>query len=150
MRMPMFYSLVLSFISFGLGHTCAAEETKASRVVVRNIPGALMLYRDVIGSYDQHAKVARELMEYVGKNYCAVGDCFGVYPIDPDAVKTKETLADSNPGHGRRPAWHRQKSAARTNARADRKAARRSTAEDESSDRTVPVENPPRDDRGDR
>lgn len=59
-------------------------------VRVSSVPSAIVLYREVTGPYDQHAKLFAEMMKYTGENYRSVGPCFGVYPQDPDAVKSTE------------------------------------------------------------
>ncbi|MGD0941460.1 MAG: hypothetical protein ABR905_17310 [Terracidiphilus sp.] len=56
-------------------------------IQVRAMAGSVILYRDVSGSYEQHPTVFNELMSYAGKSYRATGPFFGIYPIDPDAVK---------------------------------------------------------------
>lgn len=57
-------------------------------VYVEKIPASWALVRDVSGSYEEHPEVFQEMMKYVGKNFRAVGACFGIYPFDPDAVKS--------------------------------------------------------------
>lgn len=62
------------------------------RVQVQVIPGGTMLVRDIVGDYSQHARVFLELMAVRDANYVAAGDCFGIYPIDPDAVESPSDL----------------------------------------------------------
>lgn len=51
-----------------------------------------MLVRDVVGDYSQHPKVFLEMMTVRDANYVAAGDCFGIYPTDPDTVESTTTL----------------------------------------------------------
>jgi hypothetical protein len=64
------------------------DQSPALNVNIENIPAAVVLVRDVTGPYSQHPVVFKEMMDYVGKNYRAVGACFGIYSNDPDAVKS--------------------------------------------------------------
>lgn len=56
-------------------------------VYVQSIPASWAVVRDVQGGYEMHPQVFEEMMKYVGANFRAVGACFGIYPMDPDAVK---------------------------------------------------------------
>lgn len=68
-----------------------ASQTAMGRSVrLQKFPATWALVRDVKGSYGRHEVVFREMMQYVGENYRALGDCFGIYPMDPDAVKQGE------------------------------------------------------------
>ena len=78
-RKPLTTTLLLIAAVSGMD---AAERI----VAVETVRPAIVLYRDVTGSYSQHPVVFKEMMYYVGKTYRVVGDCFGVYPRDPDAV----------------------------------------------------------------
>ena len=51
-----------------------------------------MLVRDIVGDYSQHPKVFVEMMTVRDANYVAAGDCFGIYPMDPDAVESSTSL----------------------------------------------------------
>jgi hypothetical protein len=66
----------------------AASEATPLNIRIEKIPAAVVLVREVAGPYSQHPVVFKEMMDYVGKNYRAVGACFGIYPNDPDAVKS--------------------------------------------------------------
>jgi hypothetical protein len=80
--------LVLSL----LGVSGAQEKEGAAqlKVQVLRIPAAIMISREMTGPYTQHPAAFAQLMEYIGRNYRAVGACFGIYPDDPDAVKASE------------------------------------------------------------
>lgn len=80
--------LILSLGGVSLGQQ--PEEGVSPKVEVSKIPSAIVIYREVTGPYSQHTVVFEQLMQYVGKNYRAIGACFGVYPHDPDAVKASE------------------------------------------------------------
>ena len=62
------------------------------RVQVQTVPGGMMLVRDVVGDYSRHPEVFRDMMAVRDANYVAVGDCFGIYPMDPDMVDSATTL----------------------------------------------------------
>src|ERR1700737_5316657 len=85
--------LILLLASGALAEGPADRDSVPSRtatgkvVTVRTIPASWALIRDVRGDYALHPRVFEELMQYVGANFRAVGDCFGIYPTDPDATK---------------------------------------------------------------
>jgi hypothetical protein len=83
-----FWTLLLSFGGVSLGRQ--NEEAVPPKIEVSRIPSAIVMYREVTGPYSQHPIVFDQLMQYVGKNYRAVGFCFGIYPNDPDAVNASE------------------------------------------------------------
>jgi len=64
-----------------------ARQINGPAIQVRTVGGSVVLYRDVIGSYDQHPTVFNELMNYAHSMYGISGQFFGIYPIDPDAVQ---------------------------------------------------------------
>jgi GyrI-like small molecule binding protein len=66
------------------------ENPVPPKVEISRISSAIVIYREVTGPYSQHPVVFEQLMQYVGKNYRAVGACFGIYPNDPDAVKAAD------------------------------------------------------------
>jgi hypothetical protein len=66
-----------------------AQRGYAQEVKTTEVPAAIIIYRTVTGPYSLHPEVFQQLMEYVGKNYAAAGACFGIYPVDPDAVESK-------------------------------------------------------------
>ena len=68
----------------------ASQIATGKSVRLQKFPATWALVRDVKGSYGRHEVVFREMMQYVGENYRALGDCFGIYPMDPDAVKQGE------------------------------------------------------------
>lgn len=82
--------LVLMLLASAFRVELWAQDKGALHVTVTDIPEAIVLLRDVSGPYTQHPVVMREMMEYVGKHYAAVGACFGIYPRDPDATAEKE------------------------------------------------------------
>lgn len=51
-----------------------------------------MLVRDVAGDYGQHPQVFLDLMAVRDAHYVSAGDCFGIYPMDPDAVDAPAAL----------------------------------------------------------
>jgi len=57
-------------------------------VHIESLPASWVVVREVQGGYEKHTQVFDELMRYVGANFRAVGYCFGIYPTDPDAVKS--------------------------------------------------------------
>jgi hypothetical protein len=63
-----------------------------ARITVESQPGGTMLVRDVRGDYRQHPTVFKELMAVRDASYMGVGDCFGIYPMDPDAVESPSEL----------------------------------------------------------
>lgn len=65
------------------------ERATAQEVEITRVPAAIIIYREVTGPYSQHPEAFREMMDYVGKNYAAAGACFGIYPMDPDAVESQ-------------------------------------------------------------
>ncbi|HSS18879.1 MAG TPA: winged helix-turn-helix domain-containing protein [Pyrinomonadaceae bacterium] len=65
----------------------ASKTVTQKTVSVQKIPASWVLVRDVNGSYQTHPEVFQEVMKYVGSNFRAVGDAFGIYPMDPDAAK---------------------------------------------------------------
>jgi len=67
----------------------ALSSAQERPVKIEKIPAAIALMRDVKGPYTQHPQILEDLMSYVGSNYRAVGHCFGIYPQDPDAVKSE-------------------------------------------------------------
>lgn len=74
--------------SSGQGQTIRPET--AARV--QTVPGGMMLVRDVTGDYRQHPRVFAEMMRLRDADYVAVGDCFGIYPVDPDTVTSPADL----------------------------------------------------------
>lgn len=65
----------------------SSKTVTGKTVTVRKIQASWALVRDVRGSYEMHPEVFAEMLAYVGSNFRAVGDSFGVYPMDPDAAK---------------------------------------------------------------
>lgn len=63
-----------------------------ARISVQRVSGGTILVRDVAGSYARHPEVFAELMRHRDQFYRGVGDCFGVYPMDPDAIAADEML----------------------------------------------------------
>lgn len=59
-------------------------------VSIEKVPASWALIRDVPGTYEKHPEVFGEMKSYVGMNFRALGDSFGVYPTDPDAVELRE------------------------------------------------------------
>ncbi len=51
-----------------------------------------MLVREVVGDFSQHPKVFAEMMAVRDSNYVAIGNCFGIYPVDPDTVESSTAL----------------------------------------------------------
>jgi hypothetical protein len=87
------FKIPAACLAIGLCLSSAAQEKQEvakPNVEKATLAGAIIVSRDVTGRYSQHPVVFRQLMEYVGKNYTAVGGCFGVYPRDPDAVEEKD------------------------------------------------------------
>ncbi len=91
-----YHNLVLTLmLSFGIaiGQQVVPLKADGSRtatgksVSVQTNPASWAVVRDVQGSYEMHPQVFEEMMKYVGANFRAVGDCFGIYPMDPDAAK---------------------------------------------------------------
>jgi DNA gyrase inhibitor GyrI len=64
----------------------AQEAATHPEVKVVKIRASVAVVRTVRGSYSQSPKVMEEMMRYVHTNFRAVGDCFGIYPDDPDKV----------------------------------------------------------------
>ena len=84
------FVLALAVIPWGALQTGRARPEQ--RVQVRTMPGGMMLVRDVVGDYSQHPKIFLEMMAVRDTNYVAVGDCFGIYPTDPDTLESTATL----------------------------------------------------------
>ncbi|HSS18567.1 MAG TPA: winged helix-turn-helix domain-containing protein [Pyrinomonadaceae bacterium] len=72
------------------GATSRADNSKTvtgKLVAIERIPASWALVREVRGSYETHPEALQEMKDYVGLNYRALGDSFGIYPVDPDAAK---------------------------------------------------------------
>lgn len=64
-----------------------------ARVRILQVSGGSALLRNVTGDYSQHPAVFAELFRVRDRQYLPVGDCFGIYPIDPDTVESSGSLA---------------------------------------------------------
>jgi len=84
--------LVLAFTVIPWGGLQTGRARPEERVQVRTMPGGTMLVRDVVGDYRQHPKIFLEMMAVRDANYVAAGDCFGIYPTDPDTLESTATL----------------------------------------------------------
>lgn len=76
----------------GLVPERAHRSTSEDLTRVEHIPAKRVLYREIVGSYQQHPQVFAEIMSYADKRYSRVGACFGVYPTDPDTVRDQSQL----------------------------------------------------------
>jgi GyrI-like small molecule binding domain len=93
MKMRFFKTVGFGILLLSLGGVESGQQPDGAvppKVEVSRIPSAIVIYREVTGPYSQHPVVFDQLMQYVGKNYRAVGACFGIYPKDPDAVEVSE------------------------------------------------------------
>lgn len=91
--MRLVKAFVFLVLLWGLPSALFAKEKETPvppKVEVSRISSAIVMSREVTGPYSQHPVVFEQLMQYVGKNYRAVGACFGIYPSDPDAVKAAD------------------------------------------------------------
>ena len=86
------HALIVSAVSIGALQEPGQRTAPDSRVRVDTIASGMMLVRDVQGDYRQHTVVFRELMAMRDAGYIGVGDCFGIYPMDPDAVESTAAL----------------------------------------------------------
>jgi DNA gyrase inhibitor GyrI len=68
------------------------SDTHEDQIRVEEIPSITIVYREVVGDYSLHPKVFLEMMAYSQKRFSPVGACFGIYPIDPDAVESPAQL----------------------------------------------------------
>jgi hypothetical protein len=84
-------AIVLSALTAPIASAQGPQATATGkRVTIATIPTAWVLVRDVNGGYDLHAKVFASLIEYVGTTFRVAGNCFGIYPVDPDAARKGE------------------------------------------------------------
>jgi hypothetical protein len=93
MKPSLLFTIFSGFLAVGACFSFAPQEKQEvvrPSVKIVTITGAIVIFREVTGPYSQHPLVLQQLMEYVGKSYAAVGACFGVYPLDPDAVDGKD------------------------------------------------------------
>lgn len=75
----------------------AARAPESARVPdeqirVEQVSGGTILIRDVTGSYAQHPRLFAEMMAVRDRLFTSVGACFGIYPLDPDAVERPADL----------------------------------------------------------
>lgn len=80
--------------------------SREAAVRVVPIPRRAVLLRTIRGGFELHRKVFQEFMAYAEANYRTVGTCFGIYPLDPDAVSKGELtwqvgveVTVGDPGH---------------------------------------------------
>lgn len=91
MKVLLVLAFFLPVIAIGQTPTAAPESsTTIPTVRVEEVAPAIILYQDVRGDYSKHPEVFLNMMNYVGARYRAVGACFGIYPVDPDAAKRGE------------------------------------------------------------
>jgi hypothetical protein len=80
--------LLLAICTPAWGQDHVETRTATGKEVrVQATPATWAVIRDVTGPYNKHPEVFQEMMKYVGENYRALGACFGIYPVDPDATK---------------------------------------------------------------
>jgi hypothetical protein len=90
--MDRLWRLLLTATLCGLAVHAQQPARADARVRIEQISGGTILVRDVTGDYSQHPQVFQALMSVRDKQYVGVGDCFGVYPVDPDAVASPQDL----------------------------------------------------------
>jgi hypothetical protein len=94
---------ILVGISCGFAFTQGKESLDiSSRVKVERIPAANIIYLEVKGNYDKHQEAFPQLVDYALANYRIAGACFGIYPIDPDAVGEKFAKVQQTGGKDQR------------------------------------------------